>query len=361
MNTYRYILEPYKGLKTRYRCPSCQRDKEFVRYIDTQTGEHVHPDVGRCNRENNCGYHYTPRQYFQDNNISFDTYKTNIPASIRFKNKRVVPHPQPASYIPVDIFKASLKNHETNYFVQFLTKKFGYDVTSELVSRYFIGTSKHWEGSTVFWQVDLKGKIRTGKIMLYNPVNGKRVKEPYDHICGIHKKLNLPEFNLKQCLFGEHQLIDKTKPVAVVESEKTAIIASVYLPQFIWVAVGGINSLNADKCSVLIGRSVILFPDLNAFEKWSDKAKELSHLANFTVSDLLERKATSEDRKQGLDLADYLLKHDPYSFALHEPKPSIPPTHTEPLVNVLEQRVTPDVFTIEIDPYLAQIPEVAPF
>jgi hypothetical protein len=30
-------------------------------------GEHIHPSVGRCNRESNCGYHYTPKQYFQVN------------------------------------------------------------------------------------------------------------------------------------------------------------------------------------------------------------------------------------------------------------------------------------------------------
>lgn len=60
MQNHKYILEPYKGMNTRYRCPSCQqRDKTFSLYIDTQTGEHIAPGVGRCNRESNCGYHYT--------------------------------------------------------------------------------------------------------------------------------------------------------------------------------------------------------------------------------------------------------------------------------------------------------------
>ncbi len=330
MSEHKYILEPYKGMNTRYSCPSCQqRDKTFSLYIDTETGEHIHPSVGRCNRESNCGHHYTPKQYFQDNNISFDT-----PQPKAYKPRPVTPPPKPVSFIPVEIFKASLKAHETNHFVQFLINLFGVEVASQLVSRYFIATSKHWNGATVFWQIDTQGKVRTGKIMLYSPTTGKRVKEPFNHINWVHKALKQPEFELRQCLFGEHLLIDKTKPVAIVESEKTAVIASVYLPQFVWVAVGSLTNLNTEKCSILKGRTVTLFPDLNGFEKWSSKAKELSNLATFTVSDLLERKATEVERKQGFDLADYLIKFDYKAFALPEPEATEPPPAVHPLVEV---------------------------
>jgi hypothetical protein len=322
-------------MNTRYRCPSCQRrDKTFSLYIDTETGEHIHPNVGRCNRESNCGHHYTPKQYFQDNNISPDRYRGEAPQPKAPQPRTVTPPQKPVSFIPVEAFKASLKAHETNYFIQFLINLFGVEVASQLVSRYFIATSKHWHGATVFWQIDNQGKVRTGKIMLYSPITGKRVKEPFNRIGWVHKVLKSPEFELKQCLFGEHLLIDKTKPVAIVESEKTAVIASVYLPQFVWVAVGSLNNLNAEKCSVLKGRTVTLFPDLNGFEKWSSKAKELSHLAIFTVSDLLERKASETERKQGLDFADYLIKFNYKAFALPEPETKEPPPAVKPLVEV---------------------------
>lgn len=332
MSEHKYILEPYKGMNTRYRCPSCQqRDKTFSLYIDTKTGEHIHPTVGRCNRESNCGHHYTPKQYFQDNNISFDT-----PQPKAYKPRPVAPQPKPVSFIPVEVFKASLNPtaFETNHFVKFLINLFGVEVASQLVSRYFIATSKHWNGATVFWQIDTQGKVRTGKIMLYSPTTGKRVKNLELPVYWVHKALKQPEFELRQCLFGEHLLIDKTKPVAIVESEKTAVIASVYLPQFIWVAVGSLTNLNAEKCSILKGRTVTLFPDLNGFEKWSSKAKELSHLANFTVSDLLERKATEAERKQGFDLADYFIKFNYKEFAIPEPEATEPPPAVQPLVEV---------------------------
>ncbi len=326
MNEHKYILEPYKGMNTRYSCPSCQqRDKTFSLYINTETGEHIQPTVGRCNRQSNCGYHYTPKQYFQDNNISFD-----IPQPKAYKPRPVTPQPKPISFIPIEVFKASLKGHEANHFVQFLIDLFGVEIAGQLVSRYFIATSKYWDGATVFWQIDTKGNIRTGKIMLYSPTTGKRVKEPFNHINWVHKALKQLEFELKQCLFGEHLLIDKTKPVALVESEKTAVIASVYLPQFIWVAVGSLTNLNSEKCSILKGRIVTLFPDLNGFDKWNSKAKELSHLATFTVSDLLERKASEAERRQGFDLADYLIKHEYQEFALPEPEATKPPPAVQP-------------------------------
>jgi len=329
MNPHRYILEPYKGMNTRYRCPGCQqREKTFSRYIDTQTGKHVAPTVGRCNRESNCGYHYTPKQYFQDNNISFDT----LQAKPYNKPKAVMPQQKPVSFIPAEVFKASLHGHDSNNFVKFLLDLFGVEVTKQLVSKYFIATSTHWHGATVFWQIDILGKIRTGKIMLYIPTTGKRVKEPFNHINWVHKALKMAEFELRQCLFGEHLLQDKTKPVAIVESEKTAIIASVYLPQFIWLAVGSLTNLNADKCKVLAGRKVTLFPDLNGFEKWNIKAKGLSYLVAFNVSDLLERKATETERKQGFDLADYLIKFDYREFALPKQIPAEQPPAVQSLV-----------------------------
>ena len=166
--------------------------------------------------------------------------------------------------------------------------------------------------------------------MLYSPTTGKRVKEPFNHINWVHKALKQPEFELRQCLFGEHLLIDKTKPVAIVESEKTAVIASVYFPQFIWVAVGSLTNLNDEKCSILKGRTVTLLPDLNGFDKWSSKVKELSHLAKFSVSDLLERKATEADRKKGLDIADFLLQFPVKEFQLKEIK-----LHTENIASFM--------------------------
>jgi hypothetical protein len=53
--------------------------------------------------------------------------------------------------------------------------------------------------------------------------------------------------------------------VALVESEKSALIASHFLPQYLWIATGGKNgAFNKEAMSVLKNRQVLLFPDLGA-------------------------------------------------------------------------------------------------
>jgi hypothetical protein len=295
MSNHKYILEPYKSHKSRFVCPNCQkREKTFSLYIDTETGDYIAPTVGRCNRESNCGYHYTPKRYFEKNNISFEN-KEFVPRSIIITQ----PKPKNTSYIDNLMFTKSLQGYEKNNFVQFLIKRFGKVEAEKVIEKYFLGTSKHWNGANIFWQIDVKGRIRTGKIMLYNTETGKRTKK----INWVHSLLKIDNFELEQCFFGEHLLKDKLKSVAIVESEKTAIISSLYLPSFIWLAVGSLTNLSKVKCETLRGRKVVLFPDLNGFEKWSVKAKEYG----FKVSDLLERKATEDQKKEGLDIADFLL------------------------------------------------------
>jgi len=321
MNPHRYILEPYKGRASRYHCPSCGKPAQFTRYIDTETGEHLSPTVGKCNRVDNCGHHETPKQYFESNGITAKPPQRKQPPVIR---------KIPPSFIDTELLKTSLKAYELNYFVTFLNNHFGNDIAGQLVSQYFIGTSKHWEGANVFWQIDIAGKVREGKIMLYSPTTGKRVKEPYNHINWVHKAVNSPNFNLQQCFFGEHLLRGSSKPVAIVESEKTAVIASYFYPQFAWLATGSKEGLNPDKWKVLRGRTVKLFPDLKAFDKWKVKAQELSKIARVTVSEYLEQIATDQERKDGLDLADYLLKLDLKQYTPPEHEQAPPPTPSRP-------------------------------
>lgn len=182
----------------------------------------------------------------------------------------------------------------------------------ELVSSYYVGTSRRWPGANIFWQIDIQGNLRQAKVMFYDPVTGRRDKGKKAIYAG-KSLLNHYDNNLQLCFFCEVLLsIYPDKRVAIVESEKTAMIASIYFPDIIWLATGGSSGCKwtqKEVCSVLEGRQVILFPDLGCFDKWKIRADEVRKLIDCTiiVSDLLEKNATEEQKKSGWDLADYLL------------------------------------------------------
>lgn len=304
-----FIFEEYPKLKfdkNRGRVRNCpcgknNHDGKFAPYVGFENKGYCH----------SCGETFLPENPKLENvNSANKTVFQNIKYHRNTAKK--------PSYIPQETFKFSLNNYKSNNFVKYLISVFGIELSNEILRNYFIGTSNYFNGASIFWQIDLKGNIRTGKIMVYSPNTGKRTNQ----FGFLHKNINSPNFSLKQCFFGEHLLKDKTKPIAIVESEKTACIASVYLPKFTWLACGGLEGLKKEKCHVLKGRQVSLFPDLSekakngltAFNKWSNKAKELSYITTFSVSDLLESKASINEREQGLDIADYLLKFDIKSF-----------------------------------------------
>jgi hypothetical protein len=305
MNKFKYTLEPYNGKETRYICPDCLEEGQFTKYIDVETNEYLGDTVGRCNREDKCGYHYTPKEFFLHNDFGDDKSKPIIKKS----KKKIKPKDNlNTSFIDADYMYESLLFKEANCLFTFLIDRIEENKVLKAMDAYKVGTSFYWKGATVFWQIDKNNKIRAGKIMLYDASNGKRVKKPYNHINWVHKVRRLKDFNLNQCLFGEHLLCtDENKPVAIVESEKTAIISSIHFPEFIWLASGNVNNLNIENTKVLAGRDVALFPDINSFDKWKDKIPKLNPLANYEMSTLLEEKATEEEKKEGLDLADYLL------------------------------------------------------
>ncbi len=306
---YPFELEKYSGPGSRYVCPNCHKPHKFTRYIDLLTNEQIDDNVGRCDREDNCGYHKTPKQYYAENNAAGTTPQKNY-AQKRSRNPNNEQIPKSVFYIDRSIFLNSLQSphYAKNNFVNYLVKTFGIETATGLIEQYYIGNSNKWPGATIFWQIDIHGKIRTGKIMLYNPDTGKRIREPRDYVSWEHVGRIKPGEEIKQCFFGEHLLRDNNKPVAIVESEKTAIVASAYNPDYIWLAAGSKDGLTEEKCLALKGRDVTLFPDLKGYNDWLDRATELSLIARFTVSDYLERIATEEQKQQGLDLADFLLQ-----------------------------------------------------
>ena len=113
MTQYRYQLERYRGRSTRHVCPQCGRKGVFTRYIDTYNGNiYISDNVGKCDRLDKCGYHYTPYQYYTDNPWKRDTppREGDVCSFFRFHrekertNKNKATPPEPRGYIPEWVF-----------------------------------------------------------------------------------------------------------------------------------------------------------------------------------------------------------------------------------------------------------------
>jgi hypothetical protein len=303
-------LQKYKGISTRHTCPACEHKQCFTLYLDGDTNEPINSKVGKCNRESKCGYHYTPKQFFIDN-PSFSVETRHASSEISNHIIKKVSSPRPAGTIPFSYVErsASYKSNFVRFLFDFLTDK----QIEEVYQNYALGATKNKE--VIFWQIDINGSVRTGKIMQYNSETGRRTKHESGAIDWVHNKLKkvgtLPEdYNLQQCFFGEHLLkLYPDKTVAIVESEKSAIIASAIISDSVWLSTGQLNGLSIEKAKVLKGRNVILFPDLGGYDKWYIKADEIKLFVEceIKVSTILEDIATEEQRAKGLDIADYMI------------------------------------------------------
>ena len=339
---HRYSLE--KGSK-KHHCPDCNK-KTFVLYIDTETGDHLPEQYGRCDRESNCSYHLNPYLdgYAKAVWEQEQGNRSELPNNWKPKRKKAIPQPTPEPvFFDFDTFKQTLQpeRYEKNTFIQNLFYRvqfpFEVDEVTKVIQLYRLGTvsNGYRAGANTFPFIDIKGNVRAVQVKQFDEQNHTTGTDFLHSIIEKHHTRNnkpLPEWleaYTKQdkrisCLFGEH-LLSKyhSNPVALVEAPKTAVYGTLYfgLPEtpesLIWLAVYNKSSFSFDKLKVLQGRFVYVFPDLskdgNTFKEWETKAKEYENRlpgTRFIFSDLLEQLAPERDKSEGNDLADYLIKQD---------------------------------------------------
>ena len=279
---YRYSLD---RSSKKFICPNCQK-KTFVKYFDNEENKYLDYTFGRCDRESNCKYHKSPK----DKNYTI----SSIPETKKTKST---------------INKIEIANHGRNFkennFIQFLKTLFTKEEVKEVILKYLIGTSSYWNGATIFWQINNKEEIATGKVMLFDNNSGKRIKKPYPHINWMHKILKLKDYELQQCFFGLHLLNNYNgTTIAIVESEKTAIMMSMFYPKYLWLATGSKCNFKKELFEPIKNYEILAFPDKSEFEDWNKRSKELNRIGyKIVCSSLIENKEV----ENGYDLADHYI------------------------------------------------------
>ena len=303
-----YNLQKYSGISSRYTCPHCGRKRCFTLYVD-EDGNPLHESVGRCDHESSCGYHYTPKQYFADHPEKRPSCHPERSEGSVFPKLR----PKPLCFLPDDVVTRSVRFNHDSDLVAFLKTIVEPTAVSELIEEYRVGVTR--SGDVIFFQLDQLGRCRTGKVMKYNRETGHRIKDENmpGRITWVHSLMKqsgqLPKnWELTQCLFGEHLLLQYPgKPVALVESEKTALICASLMSRYLWLATGGKSCIN-DRLLILKGRKVIAFPDIDGFLEWTEKLAKYPDLG-ITVSPILQQNATAEDLENHIDIADWLIRY----------------------------------------------------
>jgi hypothetical protein len=318
--------------KKKINCPSCGSRRAFTRYKDYETGLFIDDSVGMCDRANKCGYHLRPKEWF--------ALHPNEKMAFKDHYRPLQPEVKQLVHIPFTVLKSTLKDYENNSFIKALLNFFSVAKIEKAISEYYIGTAKSITGdnnkSVCFWFIDRNNNIRAGQVKQFDAdckTIAINIGEEVIKAFWIHKVLKrqyqitgqeVPQWLSNYegtekitCLFGEH-LLNKypSKHVALVEAPKSAVIASMMWPDYVWLATSSLTYLTKDRCKALKGRKVVLFPDTGICNKrtgktclmeWQERVKEFEHLAQFAFSTLLEEKTTLEQKASGFDVADLVL------------------------------------------------------
>jgi hypothetical protein len=337
---YQYKLSSNKLPKK--DCPKCNHSKKWQRYFNPADADVLPDEFGKCDRADSCGYECNPYKtgYFKGTSMQYKT--PSLPIKVL-----------PKYYIPIDALQATLKEYESNHFIQYLINKFGIEKVQIAIENYLVGTIENF---TCFPYIDMHGKINIITMIQYDE-NCKRKKDirqtnlhsylkykKYSHQWLINYCANESYHN---CFFGEHLVQGNQTSIAIVEAPKTAFIMSILYPHIIWIASGALLYLTPALLRKLRGRNVTFYPDASTNDKayniWSEKAKPFGYAVRMLdISDEL--------KAQGCDLADFALALPPIkptTELIPTPEDIPPQVEVLPITEPLPILEVPFAFPIE--------------
>ena len=306
MGQYRFELDRSRPRK-KLRCPNCGKMR-YTRYVDILDRVELPYEVGICDRINSCGYKYTVRQYLNDNPRGLEGHAT---CDVRRPRE---PVDRELSYHSRELMERTCNplHYHRNPLYRYLTSLWTPEEVDEVMDMYRVGTSARWDGAAVFWQIDTSGKVRGGKIMGYDPATGRRIKSPRSQVSWVHSAMGMTDFNMGQCLFGSHLArghADDGRRIWIVESEKTALIGSLYFDDALFMATGGMHGISESMdMEALRGREVVLMPDVGCRDEWRRMAVYIAKIADKVYMSPFLSDKEDDPAWLGKDIADYIVE-----------------------------------------------------
>ncbi|OUJ70176.1 DUF6371 domain-containing protein [Hymenobacter crusticola] len=207
MSTPRYSLE--KHPKPKGTCPQCQQKKVF-RYFQDADGNRLDEQYGICDRAAKCGYDHRP---------SGELFTATGAAADAPEPETLKPSAEEAEQL-----LAKTKDHTSNLhrYARSIT------IPDEHLERWAVATDRD---RTVFLHLNGEQQLLNAKWFKYTS-EGKRDKlsQVYSFAGTDEEKKKGAKYAF--CFYGEHLLRhdDPTRPICVVESEKSAVFASFHYP-----------------------------------------------------------------------------------------------------------------------------------
>ena len=212
---------------------------------------------------------------------------------------------QKTLYVPnfIDCFPL----HRNSNFYNFCCSLFDTSLVNEIFEKYYIGENNNY---TIFWHIDINNNICYDMNIPFS-VDGHRDKQ-----LGAYRKFQVGYGYTGKALFGEHLLKNNTKPSYVVESQKTAVIMSLFFNDKLLLATGGAMQLNADNA-----KSHKLLPDYDfSAIRWSNFGDCINIDTSLMTFLKRNEKMKSSYMKEkfnwfGTDIADtYLYSNEMWKF-----------------------------------------------
>jgi predicted P-loop ATPase/shikimate kinase len=278
LKSKKFIFEFEQSPAKKSNCPICGKSGVYRHYKDLPR------EYGRCERLNSCGYVKNPNEEAESIKESLYDLMGKESNFKRVKEDVKIIYPN-KSYI-----ETLLSSTDTNFHN-------GVVSTLKVPPSHLFKWGVGGENNLTCFIYQNKIKVLNVKKILYKS-DCKRDKQK------VPLYLSAPnKSKYTTCLFGEH-LLEENKIICLVESEKSAVIASFFYTQFNWLATGGANGLTDEKIQILQGgKEVYYLTDSDKAGKENSTLKKLkTYKIKHSIIELFP------ERNDGYDLADAIFE-----------------------------------------------------